>query len=305
VLNVGFAANKLIEERQPFKLIATDPAAAATAIHTAVRILEGLAILLSPFVPRFANGLWAQLGLAGFPTSRRWAGRGEPTRPHRPEDRRARQAPGLARRGRHDREGDRRAPRPGRRRRLAARPEAAKGRAAKAREARGAKAEKKPDAKRPEAPAAEAGPKPPITIEQFQALDLRMAKVVAAKPVPKADKLLELTLELANGERRTVLSGIKAFYAPEALVGRQVVYLANLAPRVMRGIESQGMILAANDVGNAAVLLQAERPGPRRREDLLDGPGAGRGRPRTTPSAGRTTGPGAASTSTSATGPRA
>lgn len=255
VLSVGFAANKLIEERQPFKLIATDPAAAATAIHTAVRILEGLAILLSPFVPRFSNGLWAQLGLAGFPTSRRWAEAASPSDPTgrrigkldthlaaRVEDATVEKAIAAL----HARAAAA----------AAAAPAAATSPAAPAPAA--APAAKKPDAPKAE----EAGPKPPISIEQFQALDLRVAKVVTAEPVPKADKLLKLTLELANGERRTVLSGIKAFYAPEALVGRQVVYLANLAPRVMRGIESQGMILAANDVGNTAVLLQAERAVP-------------------------------------------
>lgn len=263
ILNVGFAANKLIEERQPFKLINTDPAAAATAVHTAVRLIEGLAILLSPFVPKTANALWAQLGLAGFPTSRRWA---DAANPPDPTGRK------LGPLGQH----------------LAARVEdetvekAIAALHAKAAAAVGApapdagaapaatKVEKKTDArvegpkpeKKPEAAPAGAGPKPPISIEQFQALDIRMAKVVTAEAVPKADKLLKLTLELADGERRTVLSGIKPFYAPEALVGRQVVYLANLAPRTMRGIESQGMILAANDVGNAAVLLQAERPVP-------------------------------------------
>jgi methionyl-tRNA synthetase len=77
-------------------------------------------------------------------------------------------------------------------------------------------------------------------------MDLRAAKVLGAERVPKADKLLKLTLDL-GGEQRTVVSGIAPAYAPEAMVGRTVIYLANLPPKKIRGVESQGMILAAGD----------------------------------------------------------
>ena len=80
--------------------------------------------------------------------------------------------------------------------------------------------------------------------------------------MPKADKLLKLELELEGGELRTVLSGIKQWYDPEGLVGRQVVYLANLKGRKIRGVMSQGMVLAANAEDGGAVLLQAERELP-------------------------------------------
>lgn len=113
---------------------------------------------------------------------------------------------------------------------------------------------KKKKAPKPKAPPP--GPKDEISYEEFCALDLRIARVEAAIAVPKADKLLQLTLRLADGETRTVLSGIREWYQPEDMVGRQVVYLANLAPRKIRGVMSQGMVLAGNDVGNAAVLLQ-------------------------------------------------
>ena len=87
-------------------------------------------------------------------------------------------------------------------------------------------------------------PAPDIAYEDFQKLDLRVAKVTAAERVPKADKLLKLTLDI-GGEPRTVVSGIAPAYAPEAMVGKTVIYLANLAPRKIRGVVSQGMILAA------------------------------------------------------------
>lgn len=83
-----------------------------------------------------------------------------------------------------------------------------------------------------------------ITIDDFSKLDLRMAKVLHCEAVPKSDKLLQFTLDLGT-EQRTVLSGIAKCYRPEQLIGRQVVLLANLAPRKIRGIMSQGMILSA------------------------------------------------------------
>lgn len=114
---------------------------------------------------------------------------------------------------------------------------------------------KKPK-KAPKPKAPPPGPKDEITYEEFCALDIRIARVEAAIAVPKADKLLQLTLRLDDGDTRTVLSGIREWYQPEEMVGKQVVYLANLAPRKIRGVVSQGMVLMGNDVGNAAVLLQ-------------------------------------------------
>jgi methionyl-tRNA synthetase len=95
-----------------------------------------------------------------------------------------------------------------------------------------------------------------ITIDEFAKVDLRIADVVSAEPVPGATKLLKLHVDLA-GERRTILAGIAEMYRPEELVGRQVVLVANLQPRKMRGVESQGMLLAA-DVDGQAILLQPE-----------------------------------------------
>jgi len=89
---------------------------------------------------------------------------------------------------------------------------------------------------------------PPAAIDKavFDAIDLRAAKVLACERVPKTEKLLKLTLDLGT-EQRTVVSGIAGAYAPEALVGRTVVYLANLKTAKIRGVVSQGMILAAGD----------------------------------------------------------
>ena len=100
------------------------------------------------------------------------------------------------------------------------------------------------------APVAEASPIEPqkeeITFDDFAKLDLRIGKIIAAEKVEKADKLLKLEVDLGF-ETRTVVSGIALHFKPEDIVGKQVVVVANLAPRKMRGIESKGMILMAED----------------------------------------------------------
>ncbi len=104
-----------------------------------------------------------------------------------------------------------------------------------------------------EAPVAEEPKKPVIAIEDFDKLDLRIATVLSCERVEKSDKLLKFTLSLGE-ETRTVLSGIAAYYQPETLVGKQVVLLANLSPRKIRGILSEGMILSAAQVGSDSAL---------------------------------------------------
>ena len=83
------------------------------------------------------------------------------------------------------------------------------------------------------------------TFDDFQAMDLRVAEVVAAEKVKGADKLLQLTVRTGYDER-TVVSGIAEHFAPEDVVGRKVTLLANLAPRKIRGVVSQGMVLMAS-----------------------------------------------------------
>ena len=79
-----------------------------------------------------------------------------------------------------------------------------------------------------------------ITYDDFEKLDLRVAKVVSCEKVPKSKKLLKFVLDIGI-EERTVLSGISQYYEPEAMVGKKVIYLSNLAPKKMMGIESYGM----------------------------------------------------------------
>jgi methionyl-tRNA synthetase len=87
---------------------------------------------------------------------------------------------------------------------------------------------------------------PQIAIDDFVKIDLRVAQVVVAERIPKADKLLRLEVDLGY-EKRQILSGIAEWYTPEELIGRRIVVIANLAPRKMRGLESHGMLLAASN----------------------------------------------------------
>ena len=103
-------------------------------------------------------------------------------------------------------------------------------------------------------PAPSDGEDDTIGIEDFQKVDLRVARVVDAKHVSGADKLLELVLDLGDHERR-VFSGIRSAYDPEALKGRLTVVVANLAPRKMRFGVSEGMVLAAGPGGGDIFLV--------------------------------------------------
>jgi methionyl-tRNA synthetase len=93
-----------------------------------------------------------------------------------------------------------------------------------------------------------------ITIDDFVKVDLRVARILAAEPVEKADKLLKLTIDVAEQEPRTIVAGIAKAYTPEQLVGRKVVIVANLQPRKLRGIMSNGMIVAGSLENTSPVL---------------------------------------------------
>jgi methionyl-tRNA synthetase len=98
--------------------------------------------------------------------------------------------------------------------------------------------------------------KPAISYDDFAKMDIRSAKIIAAEAVPKADKLLKLTLDV-NGTQRTVVSGIAKHYTPEELPGKHVVILSNLEPRKIRGIQSEGMILMAEGGDGKLHFVQA------------------------------------------------
>lgn len=97
-----------------------------------------------------------------------------------------------------------------------------------------------------------------ITYDDFAKLEIRIGTVIAAELVPDTDKLIKCTIDFGEFGERTIVSGIAEWKKPEELVGKQLPYIVNLAPRMLRGVESQGMLLALSDTEGLA-LLQPER----------------------------------------------
>jgi methionyl-tRNA synthetase len=107
----------------------------------------------------------------------------------------------------------------------------------------------------PDAPA-----NPYITIDDFAKIQLKIGEIKTAERVEGATKLLKLTVDIGEETPRQILAGIAESYTPESIVGRKIVVVANLAPRKMRGLESQGMLMAATDAEGHAVLLHPADP---------------------------------------------
>lgn len=113
------------------------------------------------------------------------------------------------------------------------------------------------------APAAPVAPAAPaiITIDDFMKIELKTAKVLEAEKMPKSQRLLKLKVDAGEAEPRTILAGIAESYEPEQLIGKSIVIVANLAPRKMMGLESNGMVLAASPDGGKAFVVNSE-PAP-------------------------------------------
>lgn len=102
---------------------------------------------------------------------------------------------------------------------------------------------------------------PTISYDDFAKLEIRIGTVKAAEPVPETDKLLKCTIDFGEFGERTIVSGIAEWRKPEEIVGKQLPYIVNLAPKMLRGVESQGMLLAASTPEGLA-LLHPDSPVP-------------------------------------------
>jgi methionyl-tRNA synthetase len=218
------AVNRYVDTEQPWAL-AKDPRRAdrlVTVLGTLAEALRCLGILLAPFLPEAAERIRRAMGDADAPRLEA-AVFGRPWRV--PEDLAAvRRLTGLFPR-------------------VESRPEAPSPVARASGPAPGA-----------------GGPAARITIDEFKRVDLRVAEVVDAEPVPKSKKLLKLTVRLAD-EPRTLVAGIAEHYRPEALVGRKVVIVANLEPATLMGVTSNGMVLAGS-AGETLALVVLDRDLP-------------------------------------------
>ncbi|NVJ00735.1 methionine--tRNA ligase [Myxococcus sp. AM009] len=244
ITEIASAANGFLQAAAPWAQVKKDAEVARADLSDAADVAYLLGALLAPVTPRLSEKLFAQLGAepltfqalegAKYPLLERSRpiGTPEPLLP-RLEEERVNAIIKLP-------EG---APAP---------------QAAEARPAKGAKAEKKPAAEAPAATPAAPGAgesSGEIEYDDFAKVVLKAGKVLAAEKVQKADKLLKLTVDVGEGSPRTIVSGIAEAFAPEALTGRNVVVVANLKPRKLKGIESRGMLLTAGPGGKELSLL--------------------------------------------------
>ena len=223
VLNLARLGNKYLAETQPWHLIKTDVERTGTALHVSLQIAAALAPVLEPFLPESARKLATMLNME----LGQWASAGR--------------ADALAA-GHQLRDPEL----------LFAKVEDA---------VVETQVQKLLDTKKenqlastPVTPA-----KSDVSFDEFGRMDLRVGTILAAEKVPKTKKLLKLTVDLGL-EQRTIVSGIAEHFIPEALIGQQVQVLLNLAPREIKGIQSQGMLLMAENADGTLALMQPSVP---------------------------------------------
>jgi len=227
MINIARYGNQLLSEKEPWKTFKTDPALTAATLYDCLQIIANLGILCEPFLPFTAKKLFGMLNIQPEHFSWSDAGRQNLLKPghllgkaellyEKIED------------------------------------EAIEKQVAKLKETLDTrrKTQDEEQKKNMENTSGEVKPlgeqKPEISFDDFTKIDLRVGTILSAEKVEKADKLLKLSINLGF-ETRTVVSGIAEFFKPEDIVGLQVSLVANLAPRKIRGIESKGMILMAED----------------------------------------------------------
>ena len=212
-MNLARIGNKYITECEPWKVWKTDPKRVETILNISLQLVANLAIAFEPFLPFSSKDLREMIGLEDFD----WAqlGRTDLLKPgHQLGE------PHLLFEKIEDEAIQKQLDKL----------EATKVANEKAKEAAEYKAEPI---------------KENIPFDEWEKLDIRVGHIKDCQKVKKSNKLLQFTLDDGSGTDRTILSGIAKFYKPEDLVGKDVLFIANLAPRKMMGIESQGMILSA------------------------------------------------------------
>jgi methionyl-tRNA synthetase len=218
-MNMARLGNKYLQETEPWKVAKTDLERTATILNVALQLTANLAIVFEPFLPFMSKKLCATLGLQKIT----WDMLGSDSLL---ADGAALGTPELLFEKIED---------------AAIQAQIDKLNAAKAANALAAW---KPEPQQTD-----------VDIDTFGRCDLRVGTVIECKRVPKADKLLQFLIDDGTGEPRTIVSGIAKYYEPEALVGKQVCYIANLPARKLRGVESCGMILSAvNSDGSLCVI---------------------------------------------------
>ncbi len=241
LMDLAIQGNQWMQEAQPWVRIKTDRAGAEGDLHSLLRLCKALAVHMAPYLPTAAQAAWEALGEAGSVHGQPWSAARAPLAAGHPL------AEPKALFVKLD-------------------PDAI---AVLAGKKEATPAPGTPKAASPAAtahpghakPAPAATPDGLVTIEEFSRIQLRLARVLSVEPHPKADKLYVLRLDAGELGQRQVVAGLRAYYKPEDLVGRTVAFVANLQPAMLRGVESQGMILAADD-GKGVAFLTPEKELP-------------------------------------------
>jgi methionyl-tRNA synthetase len=211
LMNLARAGNKYLTETEPWKVYKTDETRVRTILNVSLQVCANLAALSAPFLPFTSEKLYHMLNLEALP----WAEAGQ----------RDLLKPGH----------------------LLNQPELLFSRIEdEAIEKQVQKLLKTKEANLQNNTAASAPVKPEISYEDFMKMDIRTGTILEAEKVPKTKKLLKLKIDTGI-DKRTVVSGIAEYFNPEEIIGKQVSILVNLAPREIKGIESHGMILMAED----------------------------------------------------------
>jgi len=231
IMSLADYGNTYFQGHEPWKLIKSDLDAAGSAVRSSLQVAKALIILMQPFMPGVMEKAWGQLGLDGTATAARYS---EATVPLEPGHTMGRPKI-LFKRMEEE---------------TVAELEAIfQRRISEAGSREGKRKEEKMET---------------IPYKDFMAIDLRVGEIAAAEGIKGSEKLLKLSVDIGEGKRQ-IVAGIAKGYSPADLVGTQVIVVANLEPAKLFGVESQGMLLAA-DVDGKALLLHPEKrvePGTR------------------------------------------
>ncbi|TNE77123.1 MAG: methionine--tRNA ligase [Bacteroidetes bacterium] len=220
-MNLARLGNKFLADTEPWKLIKTDPQRVETIMNIALQVTANLGIVLQPFLPATARKISSFLGL----DKNEWSDAGNPDLLNVGEQT---SAPTILFKKIED-------------------------------ELVNEEIERLESTKM-ENTSNVAPQKDETSFDDFMKMDIRLGKIIAAQKVEKADKLLQLTVDTGI-DQRTIISGIAEHYAPEEIVGKTVSVLVNLAPRKIRGVESQGMILMAENQEGKLSFIVPEKEG--------------------------------------------
>ena len=227
LMNVARVGNKYLADAEPWKLIKSDPERTATIMYIALQIASALAVLSEPFLPFTSKKLKQSLGLDSLPSQLNWAQIAEAST-YMPQGHIIAQSPLLFRKIEDEEM------------------ELQRNKLAQTK----MNNQSMEDTHNPQ--------KELVNFDDFTKMDLRAGTIMSAEKMPKANKLLVLKVDVGV-DQRTIVSGIAEHFSPEEIIGKQVCVLLNLAPRAIRGTESQGMILMAEDADGTLCFVSPEQ----------------------------------------------